>query len=254
MIALAGGVSLRSPGALFIEAEGALVVADLHAGYVDTLRHRGHALPPVSDEGLLRALDALLASLAPRRVVVAGDLVHGAAAAHQRVGGESALDALLARFEGRALEVVLGNHDRALTGALASRGVTVRDEAVVGPHRVRHGDEAPEALLAMRGEACARRGYLVVGHHHPALRLTGGPGVRARLPAFAWGEGFIALPALSPFALGSDLLRRDYAAALEAVLPAREMETAVVIGEEVRRTGRLDAVRGAISSRGPRRR
>lgn len=254
MIALTGGVSLHAPGALFVEAERALIVADLHAGYVDTLRHRGHALPPVSDDALLHTLDALLAALAPRRVVVAGDLVHGAAAAHRRAGEESALDRLLARLGGRALEVVLGNHDRALASTLGDRGVTVCEEAAVGPHRVRHGDEAPEALLAMRGEAAARGGYLIVGHHHPALSLTGGPGVYARLPAFAWADGLIALPALSPFARGSDLLRADYAAALEAVVPAVEMETAVVIGGAVRRTGRLAVVRGAVSSRGRRRR
>lgn len=254
MIALEGGVSLHSPGALFAEREGALIVADLHAGYVDTLRHRGHALPPVADDALLHALDALLATLAPRRVVVAGDLVHGSAAAHRRRGDESALDALLARFEGRALEVVLGNHDRALASTLADRGIAVCEEAAVGAHRVRHGDEAPETLRALRDEASARGGYLVVGHHHPALSLTGGPGVYARLPAFAWADGFIALPALSPFARGSDLLRADYAAALEAVVPAVEMETAVVIGGAVRRTGRLAVARGAVSSPGRRRR
>ncbi len=44
---------------------------------------------------LLARVDALLRACDPRRVIVAGDLVHGAAAAHHRTAAPSALDALL---------------------------------------------------------------------------------------------------------------------------------------------------------------
>ncbi|MFO0627419.1 MAG: hypothetical protein U0325_17550 [Polyangiales bacterium] len=97
--ALPDDMALLAPGGVFVRDAQTLVVADLHAGYVDTLRHRGVALPPLDDAALLARIDALLRACDPRRVVVAGDLVHGAAATHRRTGDASPLDALLRRFE-----------------------------------------------------------------------------------------------------------------------------------------------------------
>lgn len=247
-------VALLAPGGVYLREARALVVADLHAGYVDTLRHRGVALPPVGDEALLARVDALLRACDPQRVVIAGDLVHGAAAAHQRAAEESPLDALLRRLSGRALEVVPGNHDRTVAAHLAARGVRVTEEGVVGPHRVRHGDEAPAALGQMRAEALARQGLLLIGHHHPALGLRGAPGVRARVPAFAWCPGLLALPALSPMARGADLTRDDHAEGLLAVADEAQWELAVVVGDTVARAGALRVARGEVSSRRARRR
>jgi len=245
VIQVSDDVTLHSPGAAFIRHARALVVADLHAGHVATLRQRGHALPPLDDGALHARVDALLGALDPLRVVIAGDLVHGAAAAVSRTPAPSALDQLLARFAGRELTVVPGNHDRAVLADLARRGVAVSAIAQVGPHAVLHGDEDPATLRAQRAEAAARGGLVVVGHMHPALTLRGAPGVRARAPAFAWSAGWLALPALSPLARGADLLRDDHAAEMLAVVDATELRTAVVIGARVVETGLLSRVRGA---------
>lgn len=254
MTELPDDVTLLAPGGVFLRGAHTLVIADLHAGYVDTLRHRGVALPPVGDEALLARVDALLHACDPRRVIVAGDLVHGAAAAHHRSAARSPLDALLRRFGGRAVEVVPGNHDRAVRSHLEARGVRVIDEGVVGPHRVRHGDEAPAELSGLRAEALARQGVLLIGHHHPALGLRGARGVSARVPAFAWCPGLLALPALSPMARGADLTRDDHAEGLLAVADEALWELAVVVGGEVARVGALTGARGDVSSRRARRR
>lgn len=254
MTELSDDLTLLAPGGAFVRSARTLVVADLHAGYVDTLRHRGLALPPVGDEALLARVDALLQACDPRRVLVAGDLVHGAAAAHHRSGAPSPLDALLSRLRGRALEVVPGNHDRAVTAHLEARGVRVTDEGVVGPHRVRHGDEEPASLAAMRGDALTRQGMVIIGHHHPALGLRGARGVSARVPAFAWCPGMLALPALSPMARGADLTRDDHAEGLLALADEALWEVAVVVGAVVARAGALRDARGAVSSRRARRR
>lgn len=247
-------VTLLAPGGVFLRERATLVIADLHAGYVDTLRHRGVALPPVGDDVLLSRVDALLTACDPARVIVAGDLVHGAAAAHQRRGEDSALEALLARFRGRALTVVPGNHDRGLREALERRGVAVDAHAVAGPHRVRHGDEDPETLRRLRAEVIAAQGLLLIGHHHPALSLRGGPGVAARVPAFAWCEGLLAIPALSPFARGADLRHGEHGSALLALGDDDVWEIAVVVGGSVARAGALGQREAAVSSRRGRRR
>lgn len=245
MIDVGDDLTLVAPGAAFVRHARALVIADLHAGHVATLRQRGHALPPLGDDALHARVDGLLAALDPAHVVVAGDLVHGGAAAVSRTRDASPLDQLLARMAGRRVTVVPGNHDRAVTADLARRDVEVSTELRLGPHVVRHGDEDPALLRALREEAAARGGYALVGHLHPALTLRGAPGVRARVPAFAWCAGWLALPALSPLARGADLLREDYAAEMLAVVRAEELRTAVVIGSRVVETGTLARVRAA---------
>jgi len=49
----------------------------------------------------------------------------------------------------------------------------------------------------------------VVAHEHPALRIRDGVGGRASAPAFVHdiASGTLVLPALSPIAAGSDILR-----------------------------------------------
>lgn len=235
-----GDVSLVAPGAVYIPAERALVIADPHAGYVSTLRSRGHALPAVGDGELHARLRGLLSQAEVATVVVAGDLVHGPAAIT-----DGSLDAFIDALGAVSLVVVPGNHDRGVHRPLLARGVTVSEGWSVGPHAVRHGDEPAEALRGLRDEARARGGRLVIGHVHPALSVSDGRGARARVPAFAWGEGFVALPAMAPLARGADLRRADHAAAITEVVPAAECETAVVVGAEVIRTGRLDRVRRA---------
>lgn len=251
MIELDARTSLHAPGALLVD--DVLVVADVHAGYVNTLRQRGFALPAVDDGALHDRVRRLVRALSPSRIVIAGDLVHGAAAATSRTGDTADLDALIECFGGRPIDVVPGNHDAPVIAELAARGLRASREVRIGGDLVRHGDEPTEVLARVREGARRSHARLILGHFHPALSVRGGPGVRTRLHAFAWCDGLIALPALSPFARGADLLREDYAAALCAVAPAEELETAVVVGAEVIRTGTLAKVRGVSSRRGRRR-
>ena len=243
MTTLDGGVSLLAPGGAYLAAAKALVVADLHAGYVQTLQRRGYTLPTQGDEGLHGRLRAMFARADVARVVVAGDLVHGLPALAARGGHRSPLDALLDALDGRALTVVPGNHDRGAHDLLVKRGVEVTPFAEVGPHVVLHGDEDIDRLRGERALALARGGTLILGHHHPALTLDDGAGARQRVPAFAHAPGLLCLPALAPLARGADLLREDYAEELCALASARELSVAVVVGAEVIPVGTLARVR-----------
>ncbi len=77
MSALGDGVTLLAPGGAYVAAARALVVADLHAGYVQTLQRRGYTLPSQGDGALHERLRMMFARADVARVVVAGDLVHG---------------------------------------------------------------------------------------------------------------------------------------------------------------------------------
>lgn len=245
MIALADDLALLAPGGAYVPSARALIVADLHAGYVQTLQKRGYTLPAQGDDGLLARLGAMFARVDVARVVVAGDLVHGRPAFLSRAGERSPLDALLAALEGRALTVVPGNHDRGSDDLLARRGVAVSEACEVGVHVVMHGDEGVDRLRGERALAIARGGRLVLGHYHPALALDDGAGARARVPAFAHAPGLLCLPALTPLARGADLMRLDHAEELTALATANELDVAVIVGAQVIRVGVLSKVRAA---------
>jgi metallophosphoesterase superfamily enzyme len=187
VIALDDDTTLLAPGGAWLPREEALVVADVHAGYVADLQRRGFALPDGHDDDLLMRLDALLHAADPARVVIAGDLVHGPGAAHTRSAAPSPLDRVLDRLRGRAVTVVLGNHDAPVAELLRARDVDCVTHCAVGPHAVVHGDEDTATLTARCDTARAAGGRVLLGHVHPALGLRGALGHRARVPAFVAG-------------------------------------------------------------------
>lgn len=248
VLTLDDGLRCVAPGGLFDPATRTLVIADVHAGYVRALQGRGYLLPSVDDRDLLARIAALRAALDPDRVVIAGDVVHGPAA----LRAPDVLDGLLAALAGCAAVILPGNHDRGLAAALAGRGVTVEARWTFGPHAVVHGDDLP-ALRDERARAVERGGRVILGHYHPALVLRDATGSRSKVMAFAWAPGLVCLPALTPFARGSDLVLDDAATGLTAAVEASELETAVIIGARVVATGRLDRLR-AVQGRVPARR
>jgi DNA ligase-associated metallophosphoesterase len=164
--------------ALFWPQQNALLVADIHLGKASLLRQAGAALPPgTTTQGLAR-LSALIADYRPQRLLVLGDLVHGA---------ESRQAAWLAIFAAwraahAALEMLLitGNHDKRAT--LDQLRVDRVDEWVIGHILLRH---APEPHPNR---------YVLAGHLHPGATLRDGKLVH-RYPAFWIGPRRCLLPA-----------------------------------------------------------
>lgn len=206
-MALAGAeVICRPAGALWLEAEAALVVADLHLEKGSAFAARGQLLPPYDTGDTLDRLEAEVAALAPQLIVLLGDSFHDG-------GGEGRLgerDAarLTALARDRTLIWILGNHDRAgpsiLPGevlpALALAGLLLTHEPVLGP--------AP-------GE--------IAGHLHPCARVAGVGGSVRRRCFVTDGERLI-LPAFGAYAGGLNV--RD--AAIRDLLGASKL--AAVLG------------------------
>jgi DNA ligase-associated metallophosphoesterase len=164
--------------ALFWPQQNALLVADVHLGKASLLRQAGTALPPgTTTQGLAR-LSSLIADYRPQRLLVLGDLVHGA---------ESRQAAWLAIFTAwrdahAALELLLitGNHDKRAT--LDQLRVDRVDEWMIGNVLLRH---APEPYPSR---------YVFAGHLHPGATLRDGKLVH-RYPAFWIGPRRCLLPA-----------------------------------------------------------
>ncbi|MCW5635562.1 MAG: ligase-associated DNA damage response endonuclease PdeM [Rubrivivax sp.] len=210
-----GGATLRllPERAAYLEAERALLVADVHLGKAQAFRRLGVPVPEGTTAGTLARLARAVAATGARQVVILGDLLHAplhpAAKRLARPGdGAAAADDIAASATVRAvadwrrrhaalrLTLVRGNHDAKAGDPPAEWRMEVVDEPwPLGPLALRH---EPEPDAAGR--------YVLAGHLHPALHLAGrGPG-RMRLPCFHFGSSVGVLPAFGEFT-GSTAVR-----------------------------------------------
>jgi len=193
-IELAGAsVMLRGSGALWLEVERTLVVADLHFEKGSSYAARfGQMLPPYDTRETLDRLDREIAALTPARLIFLGDSFHDG----QGEGRLAADDAerLRSLARGRDLVWAVGNHDE--DGPRALPGEVVDEASILGLV-LRH---EPQAGL-QPGE--------VAGHLHPAAKVSSGrSSVRRR--CFVTDGSRLILPAFGAYTGGLNVLDRAF--------------------------------------------
>ena len=187
------GLKLLPQRAVWREDARTLFVADVHIGKAAHFRALGVPVPAGATRENLARLDALIDALAPRELVVLGDLFHAPAAFRDATLGE--FGAWRARRAGLRLRLVAGNHD--LRAGLAPAALDI--EWVAEPHDLdglvcRH--TPPESDDAQGRPVLA-------GHWHPAARLRGPGHDRLRLPCFLVRRRRLVLPAFGEFTGGA---------------------------------------------------
>ena len=185
VIDVAGAALTADPlGALYCEAERALIVADLHLEKGSSFAARGVFLPPYDTAATLAKLTRLVVRHAPRLIVCLGDSFHDRGA-DARLGAND-VAALRALQAGRDWLWIAGNHDpappRALGGAAAG-------EQRLGPLILRH-EPRPGPQY---GE--------IAGHLHPAARVVS-PSGSTRRRCFVSDGARCVLPAFGAYAGG----------------------------------------------------
>lgn len=185
-----------------------LVATDTHFGKDATFRALGIPVPRGSDAGTLAALTSALEKTRAERLVVLGDFFHD-----RRGMGSATLDALRQwrrTFSSLEIVVVEGNHDRHSDPPPEDLRIGQFDEGVV---------EEPFVFAHVPTES--ERGYVLSGHVHPAITLSGG-GDRLRLPCFLFRPTHAILPAIGAFtglhAMHPHLGDKVYAVAGSAVV------------------------------------
>ncbi|HYD98643.1 MAG TPA: ligase-associated DNA damage response endonuclease PdeM [Alphaproteobacteria bacterium] len=182
------GAALRAhlSGALWWPERATLVLSDLHLEKGSSYARRGLLLPPYDSRATLERMAALVAELAPERVVCLGDSFHDREAA-ARLDAEDG--AALARMAaGCDWLWVVGNHDPAPPTGWGGRVV---EELALGPLVFRH-----EARAGAVGE--------VSGHYHPKAALVlRGRRISAR--CFAHDSRRLVMPAFGAYAGGLDV-------------------------------------------------
>lgn len=182
--------------AVWWPARKLLIVADVHLGKDQVFRRHGVSIPDGVLHHELDALDALLANYAAEKLLVLGDWVHAPPAEGD------AWPEIVLRWRKRhaqlSIDLVLGNHDRSLSGWLQRWkidciGASFMLDGLMLVHAVDAEKETLPAGLS--------------GHWHPAARLRSGR-EKLRLPAFALRDQHLILPSFGRFTGGMDGLDR----------------------------------------------
>jgi DNA ligase-associated metallophosphoesterase len=163
-----------------------LLLADPHFGKGAAFRAAGIPVPRgATTEGLAR-LDAALSRTAARRVVVLGDFLHA------REGRDPESMRVLTEWRSRCpdldLTLVRGNHDR----RAGDPPPELRVACVTAPLL------EPPFVFAHHPRESAD-GYVLAGHLHPGVRLSGRGRQHARLACFWFGATVGVLPAFGDF-------------------------------------------------------
>jgi DNA ligase-associated metallophosphoesterase len=206
-------LTLLPEKAVWIAAERTLLVADAHVGKAVTFRRLGVPVPRGTTTATLDLLGALVARHGARRIVFLGDLLHSA---HARAAATvAAVERWRDAHADLALTLVRGNHDSRAGDPPPRWGIEVVDAPLVlGGLRLAHHPRADAG------------GYVLAGHLHPCIALSGRAHDRLRLPCFWFGKAVGVLPAFGTFT-GMHPIRPDSGDRVFAIADDRVAEVAL---------------------------
>jgi len=187
IVELAGEmVELCAERAMLWQRRAMLLIADPHFGKAASFRALGVRAPMGTTRESLSRLDALIARVAPERIVFLGDFLH--AREGRSAEAFDALGAWRAKHAAIEMRIVRGNHDRRAGDPPAEVGIACVDGPVIDP---------PFALShhPVRVEGS----HVLAGHLHPCATLVGAARQRERLPCFWIGRDGTVLPAFGEF-------------------------------------------------------
>jgi DNA ligase-associated metallophosphoesterase len=163
-----------------------LLVADAHIGKAVSFRRLGVPVPQGTTTDTLGVLSRLVARHAVRHIVFLGDFLHSRRA--HAPSTQNAVARWRADHASLRLTLVRGNHDDHAGDPPAALGFEVVDEPL------------PMAGLLMCHHPVPREGgYVLAGHTHPCVGLSGRAFDRLRLPCFHFGPRVGVLPAFGGF-------------------------------------------------------
>ena len=179
-------IELSQDAALFWRRRQTLVIADAHFGKAAAFRRSGVFVPEETTEAALQRLTRLLEQTGAGRIVFIGDFLHAKEGRHPdtlRTIGHW-------RDRHATVEMILvrGNHDRRAGDPPREFRMTCVEAPLL---------EAPFALAHHPVEVEGH--YVLAGHIHPAVKLSGAGRQHARLPCFWFGRRVGVLPAFGEF-------------------------------------------------------
>lgn len=155
-----------------------LIIADIHLGKASHFRKAGISIPADSVLEDMRRLDRLMKSTEPTEVILLGDLFHSTYNREWHL-----FEAFLESFPAVAFVLVKGNHDILKNHRYELRNFSVTD--IWEDDRFLYSHEPMEHAHK----------FVLSGHIHPGVVLTGRGKQRLSLPCFHVSDTQAVLPA-----------------------------------------------------------
>jgi DNA ligase-associated metallophosphoesterase len=172
---------LHPSGAALLSADKTLLVADAHFGKAVSFRRLGVPVPRGTTSESLDALSAVIADTQARRIVFLGDFLHSRLS--HAAGTLAALSRWRSKHRDIDLTLVRGNHDDRAGDPPADLEFKVVEEPLaLGPFALCHHPQPVSGA------------YVLAGHWHPCISVSGRVFERLRLPCFWFGDDSGALP------------------------------------------------------------
>jgi len=177
---------LSTECAIYWPRRKTILIADPHFGKAASFRALGVNVPAGTTAHSLLRIDRLVAQHTPTRIVFLGDFLHS------REGRNPETFAMLSAWRDRhrdiEMQLIRGNHDRRAGDPPCEVGIDCVDGPVFEPPFALEHHPAP-----IPGS------YVLAGHIHPCVVLSGKARQRARLPCFWFGSHVGVLPAFGEF-------------------------------------------------------
>jgi uncharacterized protein len=172
-------IRLLPSGAVFLNAHHSLLIADAHFGKASSFRQLGVPVPSGTTQESLDAIAQDLQHTQARHLIFLGDFLHAARSQTQALHATLAQALTQWRAREPALHVTLirGNHDSRAGDPPLELGIQVVNEPLLlGVFALCHHPRMVQGH------------YVLAGHWHPCISLSGKARERLRLPCFWLGD------------------------------------------------------------------
>lgn len=173
--------------AIYWKNQQTLIAADVHLGKVGHFRKAGIAVPRDLEQNDLAVLSDLIDEHRPKHILFLGDLFHS------DMNADWEWFALWRRHNKNIrITLIKGNHDIIHDKHYQELDVELYKELIVGPFLMLHAPISGEKLDKAEG-------YVLCGHIHPGVLLTGRARQSVTIPCFTFGSRQGILPSFGRF-------------------------------------------------------
>ncbi|WDF55485.1 ligase-associated DNA damage response endonuclease PdeM [Mucilaginibacter sp. KACC 22063] len=173
--------------AIYWKQEKALIAADVHLGKSGHFRKAGIAIPQGIAQEDLAVLSDLIAQYQPEKLIFLGDLFHS-----DKNTDWDWFVLWREQFPNLEIILVIGNHDIIKDHHYHQLNIQTPKEYLLGPFLMLHHPQSHDSLEAANG-------YVLCGHIHPGVRLSGKGRQSITLPCFTFGKRQGILPSFGKF-------------------------------------------------------
>lgn len=216
---------------IYIPEFKALIIADTHIGYEESLNKQGVLIPKFHFKDTIQRLEKIFLKVKPEIAVINGDVKDefGTISETEWRNTLKLIDFLLERCK----EVVLikGNHDKIIGPIAKKRNVKVVEQFLIDDILILHGNEIPDKLPKCK--------TIIIGHEHPAVGLREG----TRKEVFKcyligkWkNKELVAQPSFNLITEGTDVLKEKL---LSPFLTNIDNFKCLVVGDKIYDFGKI---------------